>query len=67
MILFQSSADALNVSALTHIILDTTHKDAKNRNILEIPETRDETFHTVLSHPKIMKGIKDGRVQVILF
>lgn len=60
-------ADALSVSALTHIILDTTHKDAKNRNILEIPETRDETFRTVLNHPKIVKGIKDGKVQVIMF
>ncbi|KAF6764856.1 U3-containing 90S pre-ribosomal complex subunit-domain containing protein [Ephemerocybe angulata] len=51
---------SLAVSALTHIILD-------NRNVLEIPETRDEVFKTVLGAPTVMKGIKEGKIQVILF
>jgi protein CMS1 len=59
--------DALNVSAVSHIILDITHKDAKRRNLLEIPETRGETFETVLGNIKLLKGIKEGKIQVVLF
>lgn len=57
----------LNVSAVSHIILDVTHKDSKKRNLLEIPETRHETFETVLGNSKILKGIKEGRIQIVLF
>ena len=59
--------DILNVSAVSHIILDITHKDAKKRNLLEISETRGETFETVLGNNKILKGIKEGKIQVVLF
>ncbi|KAF9533380.1 U3-containing 90S pre-ribosomal complex subunit-domain containing protein [Crepidotus variabilis] len=62
-----NETDALNLSALTHIILDITHKDAKNRNLLEIPETRDEVLRTVLNNDQLLKGIKDGKIQVVLF
>lgn len=59
--------DILNVSAVSHIILDITHKDAKKRNLLEISETRGETFETVLGNNKILKGIQEGKIQVVLF
>jgi len=62
-----NETDALNVSALSHIILDITHIDAKKRNLLEIPETRRETFETVLGNGKILKGIREGRIQVVMF
>ncbi|KAH9483754.1 Protein CMS1 [Psilocybe cubensis] len=62
-----NDTDALNVSALSHIILDITYKDAKNRNLLEIPETRDEVFQTVLNNELVLKGIKEGKIQVVLF
>ncbi|KAF5324946.1 hypothetical protein D9611_004355 [Ephemerocybe angulata] len=62
-----AAAGSLAVSALTHIILDVTFHDAKNRNVLEIPETRDEVFKTVLGAPTVMKGVKEGKIQVILF
>ena len=51
--------DALKVSALSHIILDLSHKDAKTRNLLEIPETRDETFVSLPLGNAI--AINDGR------
>jgi protein CMS1 len=59
--------DPLNVSAVSHIILDITHKDTKQRTLLEIPETRGETFETVLGNSKILKGIREGKIQVVLF
>ncbi|KIY51088.1 hypothetical protein FISHEDRAFT_38204 [Fistulina hepatica ATCC 64428] len=59
--------DALSTSALSHIILDTSYRDAKKRNLLDIPETRDELFVQVLSYPKILRGLKEGKMQVVFF
>ncbi|KIJ17350.1 hypothetical protein PAXINDRAFT_10191 [Paxillus involutus ATCC 200175] len=58
---------ALALSQLTHIILDISFQDAKNRNLLDIPETREEVFKTVLGAPKVLEGIKQGKIQVVLF
>jgi len=55
------------VSALTHIILDVSYQDAKKRSLLDIPETRDEVFKTVLATPQILERIKAGKIQVVLF
>jgi len=59
--------DALSVSQLTHIILDISFRDAKKRNLLDIPENRDEIFKTVLGAPKVLEGIKQGKIHVVLF
>jgi len=59
--------DALSVSQLTHIILDISFRDAKNRNLLDIPEIRDEVFKTVLGAPKVLEGIRQGKIHVVLF
>lgn len=59
--------DALSVAQLTHIILDVSYQDAKKRNLFDIPETRDEVIHSVLGAPKLLQGIKEGKIQVVLF
>ncbi|KAG6920002.1 hypothetical protein DXG01_013351 [Tephrocybe rancida] len=59
--------DGLTVSALSHIILDVSYQDSKKRTLLDIPETREEVFKTVLGGPKVMHAIKEGSIQVILF
>lgn len=59
--------DALSISQLTHIILDVSYVDAKKRNLLDLPETRDEIFKTVLGAPQVLKAIKEGRVQLVFF
>ncbi|KAH8983548.1 U3-containing 90S pre-ribosomal complex subunit-domain containing protein [Lactarius hatsudake] len=59
--------DALSVSALTHIVLDVSHRDAKELCLLDIPQTRDEVFRTVLGAPQVMERIKAGKTQVVLF
>ncbi|KAG6891034.1 hypothetical protein C0992_010696 [Termitomyces sp. T32_za158] len=59
--------DALAVSALSHIILDVTWKDSKKRSLLDIPETRDEVFKSVLGDQKVLQAIMKGTIQVILF
>ena len=60
------NAGALGTSALTHIILDVSHQDAKKRNVLDIPETRDEVFKMVIGAPKVLQGIKQGKIQLVL-
>ncbi|PIL23800.1 hypothetical protein GSI_13551 [Ganoderma sinense ZZ0214-1] len=58
--------DALSTSALTHIILDVSYRDVKKRSLLDIPETRDEVFRTVLGAPKVLSGLKQGTIQLVL-
>jgi len=58
--------DALSTAQLTHIILDVSHRDSKKRTLFDIPETRDEVFKTILGCPKIIQGIKAGKIQVVL-
>lgn len=59
--------EAMSVTALTHIILDVSHRDAKKRSVLDIPETRDEVFSKILASPKVMQVLKSGTAQIILF
>jgi protein CMS1 len=60
-------SDALSLSALSHIMLDVTFRDAKKRTLFDIPETRDEIFRTVLGCPQVLEVIKAGKVKVVLF
>ncbi|KAI0781151.1 U3-containing 90S pre-ribosomal complex subunit-domain containing protein [Trametes elegans] len=59
--------DALATTALTHIILDVSFRDAKQRTLLDIPETRNEVFRTVLGAPKVLNGLRQGTIQLVLF
>ncbi|EIW85250.1 hypothetical protein CONPUDRAFT_117946 [Coniophora puteana RWD-64-598 SS2] len=58
---------ALSLSQLTHIILDASFRDAKERSLLDNPETRDEVMRTILGAPKVMDKLKEGRIQLVLF
>ena len=55
------------MSALSHIVLDTSHRDAKDRGLLDIPETRDEVFKTVLGAPQVLEAVKAGKIHIVLF
>lgn len=59
--------DAFSLSALTHVILDVSYRDAKNRCLFDIPETRDEIFKTVLGAPLVIEWLKAGKVHIVLF
>jgi protein CMS1 len=60
-------SDSMEVSALTHIMIDLSYRDAKRRSVLDIPETRDEVFGKIFSHKSTLQGIKAGKVQIVLF
>ncbi|KAH9854043.1 U3-containing 90S pre-ribosomal complex subunit-domain containing protein [Lenzites betulinus] len=59
--------EALATTALTHIILDVSYRDSKKRTLLDIPETRNEVFKTVLGAPKVLNGLRQGTIQLVLF
>ncbi|KAF5391313.1 hypothetical protein D9757_002080 [Collybiopsis confluens] len=61
-----SETDALTISALSHIILDMSYRDAKRRHLFDIPETRDDVFK-LLGSQKTWEAIKVGKIQVVLF
>ncbi len=48
-------------------MLDVTFRDAKNRSMLDIPETRDELFKMVLGAPLVMERLKAGKIHIVLF
>ncbi|KAF8478975.1 U3-containing 90S pre-ribosomal complex subunit-domain containing protein [Russula ochroleuca] len=58
---------ALSVSALTHVMVDVSFHDAKNRCLLDIPETRDDIFKTVLGAPLVLERLKAGKLHIVLF
>jgi protein CMS1 len=60
-------SDAISLRALTHIILDVTFRDVKNRTLLDIPETRDPLFKLVLANDGVRAAIASGKVKVVLF
>ncbi|KAG8984498.1 hypothetical protein FRB90_005298 [Tulasnella sp. 427] len=70
-----SAEDGLKSTNLEYIVLDSTHKDAKNRTLLDIPETRKEVFASVFGHgptgssggKAVMKLVKTGKIKLIVY
>ncbi|KAF8520202.1 U3-containing 90S pre-ribosomal complex subunit-domain containing protein [Hysterangium stoloniferum] len=60
-------ADALSLTALTHIFVDTTYRDAKKRTMIDIPETREELFRGVLGRDNIREALNSTKTQLVLF
>ncbi len=48
-------------------MLDVSFRDPKNFCLLDIHETRDELFKTVLSAPLVMDQLKAGKLHIVLF
>jgi protein CMS1 len=48
-------------------MLDVSYRDAKNRCLFDVPETRDEICKTVLGAPLVIERLKAGKIQIVLF
>ncbi|KAF8610705.1 hypothetical protein BDV93DRAFT_517792 [Ceratobasidium sp. AG-I] len=59
--------DALSVKALSHILLDMTYIDSKQRSLLDIPETRADTLQGVLGNTRIRERLANGKTKIVLF
>ncbi|BGP13638.1 hypothetical protein JCM10213_007815 [Rhodosporidiobolus nylandii] len=61
-----NETEALHLTHLSHIILDTTHLDAKKRSLLDNPEARGDLFK-LLGCAKVMERLREGKARVVLF
>ncbi|EJU05691.1 hypothetical protein DACRYDRAFT_13620 [Dacryopinax primogenitus] len=57
--------DALGLSALSHIVLDSTWRDAKDRTLTSVPEVRTDVV-ALLRGPLGAK-IREGNVRVVVY
>ena len=48
-------------------MLDLTYQDVKKRNLLDIPETRDEVFQSVLGASKVRERLRQMKTTIVLF
>ncbi|KAF8311257.1 hypothetical protein DL93DRAFT_2083459 [Clavulina sp. PMI_390] len=62
-----NDTDALITKALSHIILDVTYMDTKQRSMLDTRETKDEIFKSFFKNEKVMERLKNGKCQLVLF
>lgn len=60
-------ADALHLTHLSHIILDTTHLDAKKRSMVDMVEAREDLFKNVLGNERIMERLKEGKCKIVVY
>lgn len=59
--------DGLSIAALRYIVLDASCVDAKQRTLIDQPETRDALFRSVLSRPDLLARLRSGATQLVLW
>ena len=60
-------AEALKLTHLSYIVLDTTYQNAKKQSLLDMADCREDLFKRVLGDDKIMERLKEGKVKLVLF
>ncbi|GAA5910202.1 uncharacterized protein JCM6883_001110 [Sporobolomyces salmoneus] len=61
-----NETDSLKLTHLSHLILDTTHLDAKKRSLMDLPDARGDLFK-LLGCGKVMERLREGKMKVVLF
>ncbi|GAA5830231.1 hypothetical protein JCM3766R1_002833 [Sporobolomyces carnicolor] len=61
-----NETDSLKLTHLSHLILDTTHLDAKKRSLMDLPDARGDLFK-LLGCTKVMERLREGKMKVVLF
>ncbi|GAA6060132.1 hypothetical protein JCM10212_001429 [Sporobolomyces blumeae] len=61
-----NETDSLKLTHLSHLILDTSHLDAKNRSLFDLPDARGDLFK-LLGCSKVMERLREGKMKVVLF
>ncbi|KZO95253.1 hypothetical protein CALVIDRAFT_538401 [Calocera viscosa TUFC12733] len=56
---------ALSLAALSHVLLDESHRDAKERTLCAVPELRTEVV--ALMRGALGTRIREGNVQVVVY
>ncbi|GAA6025330.1 hypothetical protein JCM11491_000394 [Sporobolomyces phaffii] len=61
-----NETDSLKLTHLSHLILDTTHLDAKKRSLMDLPDARGDLFK-LLGCAKVMDRLREGKMKLVLF
>ncbi|KAM0792266.1 hypothetical protein ACM66B_004958 [Microbotryomycetes sp. NB124-2] len=61
-----SETESLKLLHLSHIIIDSTHLDTKQRSFLDMPEARD-LFELVLGDKAVMERLRQDKLKLVLF
>jgi len=62
-----NDTDSLTLKALSHIILDVTYMDPKNKSMLDTLETKEEVFKKFFTNKNILERLRDGKCSLVLF
>ncbi|GAA5932884.1 Cms1p [Sporobolomyces koalae] len=65
-LLNDSPGGALKLTHLSHLILDTTHLDAKKRSLMDLPDARGDLFKLLASKP-LIERLREGKMKIVLF
>ncbi|GAA5876161.1 hypothetical protein JCM8547_003384 [Rhodosporidiobolus lusitaniae] len=64
--LLNGETESLHLTYTSHLILDTSHLDAKKRSLLDSPEAREDLFK-LLGSAKVMERLREGKMKVVCF
>jgi protein CMS1 len=59
--------DSFILKALSHIILDVTYMDSKNKSMIDTLETKEEIFKKFFTNKHILERLRSGKCSLILF
>ncbi|GAA93438.1 uncharacterized protein L969DRAFT_104787 [Mixia osmundae IAM 14324] len=60
-------ADSLQLSSCSFLVLDGSFRDAKNRQMLDLPEVRAALFKNVLQDPRVSQRLEQGKLKLVLY
>lgn len=57
----------LGLTFLSHIVLDASHLDSKQRSLLDMPEAREDLFRHVLGNKAVVARAREGKVKFVIY
>ncbi|SCV69292.1 BQ2448_2312 [Microbotryum intermedium] len=58
---------SLGIDQLSHLILDVTHLDKKQRGLLDTPEVSVDLFRSLLSNKSLLDRLQAGRMKIVCY
>ncbi|KDE06532.1 hypothetical protein MVLG_03181 [Microbotryum lychnidis-dioicae p1A1 Lamole] len=58
---------SLAIDQLSHLVLDVTHLDKKQRGLLDTPEASVDLFRSLLGNTTLLDRLKAGRMKIVCY
>jgi len=62
-----NDTESFILKALSHIILDVTYMDSKNKSIIDTLDTKEEIFKKFFTNKHILERLRSGKCSLVLF